>query len=89
MTRNLPIVPILWIAGTALTLGATGVGVKAAMDQASERRTAAQQAAQQQQIAANVQQLQMQMILEQMTPLLFLGTVAMAGIGAVLWARSK
>jgi len=89
MTRNIPIVPILWVAGTVLGVGATAYGAKAAMDQASERQAAAQQAAQQQQVSANVQSLQTQMMLEQMTPLLVLGTVAMAGIGALLLVRSK
>lgn len=90
MTSNpFPLVPILWVAGSALTLGGTAWGIKALSDQVSERRSVQEQAAQQQQIATNVQQLQLQMLLEQTTPLLVLGTVAMAGVGALLLARSN
>lgn len=90
MTNNsFPLVPILWAVTAIATVGGSGWGVKALQDYTSERRGVAQTAAQQQQIAANVQQIQTQMLLEQMTPLLVLGTVAMAGFGVFLFTRGK
>ena len=90
MTNNpFPIIAAAFWAVTAVSTVGGGVwGVKALQDYVSERRGVSQTAAQQQQVASNVQQIQTQMMLEQLTPLLVLGTVAMAGIGAFLLTRS-
>jgi hypothetical protein len=90
MTENpFPLVPILWAVTAVSTVGGGIWGVKALQDFVSERRAVGQTAAEQQQIAANVQQIQTQMLLEQVTPLLVVGTLAMAGVGVFLLTRSK
>lgn len=90
MTDNpLPIAAALWAVTAVSAVGGSIWGAKALSDYVSERREVAQTAAQQQQTAANVQQIQTQMLLEQITPLLVVGTIAMAGIGVFLLTRSE
>ena len=90
MTENFPpaIAAAFWAVTAVSRVGGGFWVAQGFADYVSERRGVAQTTAQQQQVASNVQQIQTQMMLEQVTPLLVVGTLAMAGIGAFLLTRS-